>query len=102
MITLRILQRYRLQDEAAFFELEKQFAALERTRADLPKGKRFKPISGAEPVHTLVWEAEFEDVEAARLALEQFAADPEHEALFARQSPFIEQVKIEFYQNLVL
>jgi hypothetical protein len=101
MITLRILQRFSVQDEADFLALEKQFADLEINRPDLPKGKRSKPISAAEPVNTLIWEADFPDLAAAQAALDLFAADPEHEILFRQQCPFIEQVKIEFYQKLI-
>jgi hypothetical protein len=99
-VTMRILQQFDVRKEKEFLELERQFAALEHARPDLPQGKRMKPISGTEPCNTLVWQGEFPSLDAARAALSAFAADEAHEALFAKQSEFFRSVKIEFYENL--
>ena len=99
-VTMRILQRFDVRKEKEFLELERQFAALERARPDLPQGRRMRPISGPEPCNTLVWEAVFPSLDAAKNALESFAADAMHEELFAKQSELFESVKIEFYENL--
>ncbi len=97
---MRILQQFDVRREKEFLELERRFAALEKSRPDLPQGKRMKPISGSEPCNTLVWQSEFPSLNDARKALDAFSADEAHEALFARQSEFFKSVKIEFYENL--
>ena len=99
-VTMRILQQFDVRKEKEFLELERQFAALERARPDLPQGRRMKPISGTEPCNTLVWQGEFPSLDAARQALDAFAADAVHEELFAKQSQFFKSVKIELYENL--
>jgi hypothetical protein len=99
-VTMRIVQRFEAGREREFMELEKKFAELELSRADYPKGRRLQPISGAESCNTLIWEAEFADLEAARRVLDFFAGDAAHEALLEKQQPLFEQVRIEFYSNL--
>jgi hypothetical protein len=99
-VTMRILQQFDVRKEKEFLELERRFAALERSRPDLPQGRRMKPISGCEPCNTLVWQGEFASLDEARKALDSFAADETHEELFAEQSQFFKSVKIEFYENL--
>jgi hypothetical protein len=99
-ITMRILQQFDVRKEKEFLELERRFAALERSRPDLPQGRRMKPISGSEPCNTLVWQGEFASLDEARKALDSFAADETHEELFAEQSQFFKSVRIEFYENL--
>lgn len=99
-ITMRILQEYDIRHEKEFLELEGRFAALERARPDLPQGKRMKPISAAFPSNTLIWQGQFESLDAARQALELFSGDPTHEELLGRQLTHFKSVKIEFYQDL--
>ena len=99
-MTMRIVQRFDACHEREFMALEKEFAKLEAERPDYPKGKRLQPISGREPCNTLIWEAEFPDVEAARKALEFFEGDAAHEALLAKQRPYFRDVRVEFYSNL--
>ena len=99
-ITMRILQQFDVRKEKEFLLLEKQFAALEKAHPHLPQGKRMKPISGPEPCNTLVWQGEFASLDVARAALEAFAADADHEQLFAEQSQWFQSVKIELYENL--
>jgi hypothetical protein len=99
-ITLRIIQRFEHSHQKEFLELERKFAEMERRRNDLVKGKRLRPISGPEPTNTLIWEAEFPDIAAARDWLVANAQDTEHEELYEQQEPFFESVRIEFYENL--
>jgi hypothetical protein len=99
-VTMRILQQFDVRKEKEFLELERRFAALERSRPDLPQGRRMKPISGSEQCNTLVWQGEFASLDEARKALDSFAADETHEELFAEQSQFFKSVRIEFYENL--
>jgi len=99
-VTMRIIQRFDPRHEREFMALEDEFAKLEAERPDYPKGKRMQPISGRDPCNTLIWEAEFPDVEAARKPLDFFQGDPAHEALLAKQLPYFREVWIEFYRNL--
>lgn len=97
---MRIMQQFDPAHEREFMDLEKKFAQLEAARPDYPRGKRMKPISADQPCNTLVWQCEFPTLDAAHAALSLFAGDAAHEALFVKQTPFIKQVKIEFYENL--
>ncbi|MFH1069314.1 MAG: hypothetical protein V1794_06790 [Candidatus Glassbacteria bacterium] len=99
-ITLRVIQRFDIRHQKEFLELEKLFAQLERARPDFVNGKRRRPIAAAEPVNTLIWEGEFPDLAAAQRWLEFLETDGEHSGLFARQQPYFEAVRIEFYENL--
>ena len=97
-VNLRILQRFGVQHEKEFLELERLFIALEQRDPNFPQGRRSRPISGAQPLHTLIWECEFPGLDAARQALDFMANHPAHEELFAQQARFIEEVRIEFYE----
>jgi hypothetical protein len=99
-VTMRILQQFDVRKEKEFLAVERQFAALEHSRPDLPQGRRMKPISGSEPCNTLIWEAVFPSLNDARRALDAFAMDAAHDELFAEQSQFFQSVRIEFYENL--
>jgi len=99
-VTMRIIQRFDPQYEREFMELEREFARLEAGRPDYPKGRRMQPISAREPCNTLIWEAEFSDLEAARGALDFFEGEAAHEALFAKQVPYFKDVRVEFHENL--
>jgi len=70
-------------------KLEAEFCALERRRPDGPQGKRRNPYSGREPINTLIWECEFRSLDEVQQALALMAADPEHEALFRQQVPYM-------------
>ncbi|MDD5697474.1 MAG: hypothetical protein PHH77_02560 [Victivallaceae bacterium] len=97
---MRIIQRFDVRCEDEFMKLEKKFAELESRRADYPQGRRMKPLAASEPCNSLIWEAEFPDLNAAHAALHFFSEDAEHEALRPLQLRFFEKVKIEFYENL--
>jgi hypothetical protein len=99
-VVMRILQKFDVRFEREFMRLEAKFAELERGRADFPRGRRLQPISSAEPCHTLVWEGEFPNLEAARAALELFDGDGAHEALAAEQRQYFQEIRIEFYKVL--
>jgi len=85
---LRFVQRFRPKDEKAFMALERRFAALERRKRGFPRGQRRRPVSGREPVHTLIWEATFPTLAAAQAALERIARDPDHAKLLRKQIPY--------------
>jgi len=101
-VRMRIVQRFAAGREREFMALERQFAALESARPDYPKGRRLQPIAAGEPCNTLIWEADFPDVEAARRALDFFAGDAAHERLLEHQRVFFEEVRTEFYRVLEL
>jgi hypothetical protein len=99
-IRMRIVQRFAAGREREFMALERQFAALEAARPDYPKGRRLQPIAAADPSNTLVWEADFPDLDAARCALDFFAGDVAHERLLEQQREFFAELRTEFYQVL--
>lgn len=99
-VRLRIVQQYQPGREKEFMDLERKFAKLEIRRPDFPKGRRLKPISGPESPHTLIWECDFPDMKAAHAALNFFAGDPDHDALFVRQSRYMTKTRVEFYESL--
>ena len=99
---LRFVQRFRIAGEKAFLELEKRFAELEREYPSLPKGKRMRPVSGREPVHTLVWECEFASLAELHQALEMLAKSGEHSRLFEQQAPLMLESYTEIYEVLDL
>lgn len=98
--TLRFVQRFRAADEAAFLALEARFAALER-RKGWPRARRSRPVSGRDPVHTLVWECELETLAEAHALAARMAADPEHARLLKRQIPFFLEAWTEIAEVLV-
>ncbi|HEY3380245.1 MAG TPA: hypothetical protein VGK32_00670 [Vicinamibacterales bacterium] len=99
-VTMRITQRFKAPHEREFLALEREFAALEASRPDYPRGRRLQPLAAGASCNSLIWEAEFDDLGAAQRALTLFAGDEAHERLLERQRPFFEEVRIEFYQNL--
>ena len=99
-VIMRIVQLFEASKEHQFMELEKKFSELEKNRPDYPEGERMQPISAGEPVNTLIWQYRFPDIESAYRTLNFFNGDPDHEKLFAQQSPLIKNVKIEFYKSL--
>ena len=99
---LRFVQRFRPADEKAFMALEAKFAALERRKRGLPRGRRLRPYAGREPSHTLIWESAFETLEAAQRALDRLEADPDHEKLLKRQIPYFLDAYTEIHEVLEL
>lgn len=99
-VTLRSVQIYEPAHEAAFLELEARFAQLERSRSDLPKGRRLRMIAGNTPGHTLVWECDFPDLASGWAAFTRYGNDPEHLALVALQRPFLRQSSLEILETV--
>jgi hypothetical protein len=97
---LRFVQRFRIDSQDEFWDLERQFAELERQVPGFPRGKRMKPVAGREPGHTLIWECEFPSLAEVHAALGTLDAAPEHSALFARQSPLMLEGYTEIYEVL--
>ena len=99
---LRFVQRFRISEEKAFLDLEKQFAELERAKPTMPQGTRMRPVSGREPGHTLIWECQFATMNELNGALEALAHSEEHGVLFAQQSPLMTESYTEIYELLDL
>jgi hypothetical protein len=99
---LRFVQRFRIAEEHSFLDLEKQFAALERANPSMPQGTRMRPVSGREPVHTLIWECRFASLQEVNGALETLGKSEEHTRLFAQQSPLMLESYTEIYELLDL
>jgi hypothetical protein len=97
---LRFVQRFQPSEKDAFLKLEAKFAALERRKPAFPKGRRMLPYAGREPANTLIWECEFPSLAAAQNALALLAADPDHERLFRKQSPYMADCYTEIYEVL--
>jgi hypothetical protein len=99
---VRFVQEYAPADRGAFLELEARFAQMERRRADLPTGRRMQPYAGAEPTHSLVWEASFPTLADALEAIDRIDADDEHDELFREQAPLMTRSRTEIYEVLDL
>jgi hypothetical protein len=97
---LRFVQHFKPADERIFMELEKEFAALERTSKGFPKGCRYQPFSAREPRHTLVWQCEFPTLEGVNEALAVLAGSEDHDRLFAKAAPTMTDSYTEIYEVL--
>lgn len=99
---LRFVQHFNLADERAFWAFERRFAELERAHAELPQGRRFQPLSGREPRHTLIWNCELPSWAAVNNALAAFSASAEHDRLLRRAAPTMVDSFTEIYEVLDL
>ena len=99
---LRFVQRYRQADREAFMKLEAEFCAMEKRRPDWPQGRRRQPYAGREPVNTSIWESEFATLAEVQQALARMATDPEHDALFRQQVPYMTECYTEIDEVLEL
>lgn len=97
---LRFVQQFNLADEKPFLMFERQFAELERVDAAFPKGLRLQPLSGREPRHTLIWEAELPSWAAVNEALATFSASAEHDRLLRQAAPTMLDSYTEIYEVL--
>ncbi|SFS69046.1 hypothetical protein [Paenibacillus sp. BC26] len=99
-VKVRLVQRFQAASKAQFLTLERQFALLERENPAFPKGKRYLPYSGREAGNTLIWECEFESLEAANQALAFLEQDTSHEELAQQQLPYFQDAYTEIYRLL--
>jgi hypothetical protein len=97
---LRFVQHFNPADEGAFMTLERQFAELEKSHAEFPKGRRLQSLSGAEPRHTLIWECEMPSLAAVGEALATMSASADHDRLFQKQAPTMVDSFTEIYEVL--
>lgn len=95
---LRFVQRFQLSKQTKFMDIEKQFAAFEQQYPEFPKGKRYTPVTGQMPANTLVWECDFESMDALRQAHDFLMGDDRHEDLFQVQAEYMLDAYTEIYQ----
>lgn len=95
---LRFVQRFKQEYIREYLELEKEFERLEAETAEFPKGRRYLPVTGREPSNTLIWESDFDSLEAAQEGLNTLLKDDRHEELFKKQSRFILGTYTEIYK----
>ncbi len=98
-VMMRIVQQFQPAKRAQFMELERQFAALERSGA-LPRGERMIPISGRDPGNTLIWQCRFTDLSAAQAALRLMESSSEHTQLADQQLSWFYDSWVELYEIL--
>lgn len=79
---------------------ERQFAELEREHPEFPKGRRLQPLSGREPRHTLIWEAELPSLAAVSETLATLSGSAEHDRLLQQAAPTMIDSYTEIYEVL--
>lgn len=95
---LRFVQKFVLAKAKEFLEVEKQFALFEGKYPEFPKGKRYLPLTGKEPANTLIWECDFETLEALYNTHQFLMNDNHHEDLFVVQAEFMLDAYTEIYK----
>jgi hypothetical protein len=98
---LRFIQRISQKDKGDFLELEKKFMEIERMNPGMPQGRRFLPISAKEPTNTIIWECEFDTLEALVRQFQSIYEDASHEELLQKQVLFMEDSHVEIYQEFL-
>lgn len=95
---LRFVQHFQLGKTQEFMALERQFADFEQQHPEFPKGRRYLPLSGPYPANTLVWECDFDTLEALHQAHAFLMSDSRHEDLFQEQAQYITEAYTEIYR----
>jgi hypothetical protein len=96
---LRFVQKFEKANQSSFLKIERLFIELEKSMPDFPIGKRFLPVTGKESTNTLIWEADFEDLEKAVDALQVIESNSMHEKLLAQQIEFMLDTYTEIYKE---
>jgi len=97
---LRFVQFFRQEYEKEYLDIEKQFEEFERSNPAAPKGKRYLSVSGRDASNTLIWECDFDTLEALQQAHAFFLKDSTHEALFKTQVKYILGTYTEIYKPI--
>lgn len=97
---LRFVQEFRADCPEKFLSLERKFISLEHDVSDLPKGRRWLPVLGREPKNTLIWECEFESLDAAAAALLSLENNNSHEELLNEQIKYFIRSYAEIYRSM--
>jgi hypothetical protein len=95
---LRFVQTFKQDNAKEYLTLEKRFEAFEKDNPEVPKGKRYIPVSGRDPSNTLIWECDFPSLEDAHKAEAFFLNDSRHEELFLEQAKYIVGTYTEIYR----
>ena len=97
---LRFVQRFKQDKADEFLKLEKKFMELEQKEPKFPKGKRFTPYWGKEPMNTLIWECEFSSLEEAVNAQVFLENNVMHKELLDEQIQYFIESYAEIYKSL--
>lgn len=95
---LRFVQNIDQKNKLEFLEIEMKFIEFEKNNPQLPKGKRYLPVSGRLPSNTLIWECEFETLAELTAQFEAIYDHPVHEELLKSQIPFMMDSYAEIYE----
>jgi hypothetical protein len=99
---LRFVQKISQKDKENFLDLELKFIEFEKKNPHMPQGKRYVPLTGREPSNTLIWECEFETLEALIQQFQALNADANHEELLQKQIVYMEDSYAEIYKEFSL
>jgi hypothetical protein len=97
---MRFVQYFDKKDSKAFLDLEKEFIRLEEKTPEMKNGRRFVPVISKDPTNTMIWEAEFESLEAAVFALKVIEENGEHDDLLDKQIAFMRDTYVEIYKEI--
>ena len=98
---LRFVQKFEKAKKEQFLQIEKKFIDLENAEPDFPIGKRFLPKTGREAINTLIWEAEFRNMEDAISALQKMEESSLHNAIFSEQVKYMTDTYTEIYEEFI-
>jgi len=97
---LRFVQKISQKDMDMFLEIEKKFVEFERKTPSVPCGKRYLPLSGKEPLNSLIWECEFKSMGELLEGMNAIFDNSEHEELLLQQKQYMEDNYVEIYEEL--
>ena len=97
---LRFVQSFDKGNAGAFLRLEQTFIELEKRDPKMACGKRYVSVMGKEPTNTMIWEAEFETMEAAVENLKAIENSTAHDELLREQIGYMRDAHIELYKEL--
>ena len=98
---MRFVQYFDKSDADQFLKLEREFIKLEQQIPDMKNGRRFLSVIGREPTNTMIWEAEFESLEAATDALRVLDQSSEHDRLLNMQIKYMRDTYVEIYKEML-
>ena len=97
---LRFVQHFDKKDSEAFLSLEKKFIELEKQENELIVARRFVPVSGKEPINTLIWEADVPTMADVTALMDAIAQDAGHDELLEEQILYMTDYYVEIYKEL--
>ena len=97
---LRFVQRFDKKDMDIFLELERKFIEWEKSAEGIVPGRRFVPVSGRDPVNTLIYEADVPEMEDVMALMRAIDADEGHSALVEQQGIYMKDYYVEILREL--